>query len=97
MAHTKDLAYAYSEKSIITQKQLMVQPNVPRFLRQGDSIDLSVKVANMTEQPISGIATLQLIDPITGKEVNGLINKDHQSVNFSASGNQSVPVFFTIT
>ena len=96
VAYTKDLAFGYNEKSIITQKQLMVQPNVPRFLRAGDSIDFSVKVANMTEQTINGVATLQLLDPATGKEVKGLINRDFKSVNFSAAGKLSIPVFFTV-
>ena len=50
----------------------------------------------MTEQTINGVATLQLLDPATGKEVKGLINRDFKSVNFSAAGKQSVPVFFTV-
>ena len=61
----------------------MVQPNAPRFLREGDSIDFSVKVANMSAQTINGQATLQLFDPSTGKEVTGLISKIKQSVQIS--------------
>ncbi|HET6765973.1 MAG TPA: alpha-2-macroglobulin family protein, partial [Chitinophagaceae bacterium] len=38
LAHTKELAFGYSSKEIITQKELMVQPNPPRFLREGDKM-----------------------------------------------------------
>ena len=41
LAHTKDLAFGYSSKEIVTQKQLMVQPNAPRFLREGDKMEFS--------------------------------------------------------
>jgi uncharacterized protein YfaS (alpha-2-macroglobulin family) len=94
LAHTKDLAYAYDTKKIITQKQLMVQPNAPRFLREGDSINFSVKVANMSASTINGMATLELSDPSTGKIVTGLITNNKQ--NFSASAGQSVPISFSI-
>jgi uncharacterized protein YfaS (alpha-2-macroglobulin family) len=94
LAHTKDLAYVYDTKKIITQKQLMVQPNAPRFLREGDSINFSVKVANMSPRTIDGTASLQLFDPSTGKEVTRLINNNKQ--NFSAPAGQSVPLSFTI-
>ncbi len=33
LAHTRNLAFGYSENSVVTRKQLMVQPNAPRFLR----------------------------------------------------------------
>lgn len=95
-AHTPDLAYAYGEKKIITQKELMLQPNAPRFLREGDSISFSVKVANLSPQTINGQASLHLFDPSTGKEVTGLVDKLHQSVNFNASSGQSIPLSFTI-
>lgn len=94
MAHTKDLAFGQGEKTIVTQKQLMVQPNAPRFFREGDNINFTAKVANMTGKSLSGEATIQLVDPISGKEISGLISK--QSAAFSAPAGQSVPVSFTI-
>lgn len=95
-AHTPGLAYAYGEKKIITQKQLMVQSNAPRFLREGDSINFSVKVANLSEQNISGQASLQLFDPLTGKEVNGLVSDIQKSKKFNAAAGLSIPLTFTI-
>ena len=33
LAHTKNAASGYTEKTMVTQKPLMVQPNAPRFIR----------------------------------------------------------------
>jgi hypothetical protein len=72
LAHTRDLAFGYSEKMIVTQKQLMVQPNMPRFLREGDKINLSVKVVNLTDSEMTGQIGLSLTDPTTGETADGV-------------------------
>ncbi len=63
LAHTKELAFGYGEKSIVTQKELMVQPNAPRFLREGDRMDFSGKIVNLSSKELTGQVELQLIDP----------------------------------
>ena len=62
LAHTKELAFGYSSKEIVTQKQLMVQPNAPRFLREGDKMEFSAKIVNLTDKELTGQAELQLFD-----------------------------------
>ena len=32
----------------------MVQPNPPRFLREGDTVEFTVKVSNQTDKPLRG-------------------------------------------
>ena len=54
LAHTKELAFGYSSNSVITQKPLMVQPNAPRFLREGDKMEFSAKVVNLTDKRTNG-------------------------------------------
>ena len=49
LAFTDDLKIGTLDKSLVTQKPLMVQPNIPRFLRHGDSIVLMAKVVNLTD------------------------------------------------
>lgn len=49
MAWTPDLAVGHVERSLVTQKQLMVQPNMPRFLREGDTAVLMARVSNLTD------------------------------------------------
>lgn len=69
LAHTKDLQNTYISKQTVTQKELMVIPNAPRFLREGDAIVISTKIANLSKKELSGLATLELIDAVTGKTV----------------------------
>ncbi len=64
-AHTKELQQAVSVKEVLTQKELMVIANPPRFLRQGDEIEFSAKVSNLSKEQLSGTATLNLLDAAT--------------------------------
>ena len=60
LAHTKDLHYQYFTKSVVTQKELMVTPNAPRFLREGDKLSLMTKITNLSDKDLSGVAALTI-------------------------------------
>lgn len=62
LAHDENLAYSLDSKELITQKELMILPNAPRFLREGDEIYFTAKVSNLSEQALTGSATLELFD-----------------------------------
>ena len=96
LAHTKDLAIGYSSKEIITQKELMVQPNAPRFLREGDKMEFSSKVVNLSAQAVSGVATLQLFDAATNEPIDGLLKNVASQRSFSIAPGQSQSVNFPI-
>jgi hypothetical protein len=96
LAHTKDLAIGYSSKEILTQKQLMVQPNAPRFLREGDKIEFSAKVVNLTEKEISGEAELQLVDATTNKPINENFKLSATTQSFKVAAGQSAAVKYAI-
>ena len=49
LAFTDDLKIGTLDRTLVTQKPLMVQPNIPRFLRHGDSLVLMAKVVNLTD------------------------------------------------
>ncbi|MDR1737735.1 MAG: hypothetical protein LBR66_02820 [Candidatus Symbiothrix sp.] len=68
VAHTKDLHYGSFSQQAISQKPLMVSPNLPRFLRQGDTISLSANVSNLAEEALSGDILLECFDPENEKE-----------------------------
>jgi len=96
LAHTKDLATAVSQKTVVTQKQLMVQPNAPRFLREGDRMEFSAKVVNLTDKEITGQATLELLDAATNKPVDGWFKNIFPAQYFTAPAGQSVAVLFPV-
>jgi uncharacterized protein YfaS (alpha-2-macroglobulin family) len=70
LAHTKDLKIGQFEKEVITQKELMIQPNAPRFFREGDNITFISKVANLSDNDLTGNAELKLYDALTDKEIS---------------------------
>jgi len=60
-AHTKDLEYSYNEFTVETAKDLLIEPNLPRFLRQGDNITLNAKVSNLSEKPLDVKSEINLL------------------------------------
>ncbi|MHA4845551.1 alpha-2-macroglobulin family protein [Flavitalea antarctica] len=96
LAHTKDLAFGLSEKSIVTQKELMVQPNATRFVRQGDKIDFSAKIVNLTDSEMTGQVELLLIDPSNNRSVDGWFKNVFPNQFFTAPAKESIAVNFSI-
>jgi uncharacterized protein YfaS (alpha-2-macroglobulin family) len=79
VAHTKTLESAVTSLETVTQKELMVMPNAPRFLREGDHITISTKIANLTDKILSGQAKLELTDAISGKDISYLLIRKQAS------------------
>ena len=90
LAHTKNLESSYRTLQTVTQKELMVIPNAPRFLREGDEIVISTKIANLTEKSLSGQAKLELIDAVSGKSISKKLLKS------SVSGGDSEVASFAV-
>ena len=92
LAHTKNLENATKTLTTVTQKKLMAIPNTPRFLRQGDSITISCKIANLTHSSLSGEAVLQLFDPISEKAINSKLGntKNNKTFKIDAKSNTQV-------
>lgn len=95
-AHTKDLKIGITQREIITQKELMVLPNPPRFVREGDQFEFTSKVSNLTDQALSGEATIQFFDPFTQKEVTDLVLQKTSTQPFLAKAGQSDRLGWTI-
>ncbi len=96
MVHTKDAAFGSSTKEIITQKELMVQPNAPRFLREGDKIEFSSKIVNLTAKELTGTAAFQLFDAATNEPVDGRFHNMVPNQFFTVAAGQSEAVTFPI-
>jgi hypothetical protein len=60
LAHDRGLRSGSIEASAITAKELMVEPNPPRFLREGDQLEFTAKVSNLGAQPRRGRVRLEL-------------------------------------
>ncbi len=92
LAHTPTLAAATQTLTTVTQKELMLTPNPPRFLREGDELVLSTKIANITSNALSGTITLALTDALTGKNIDTALQlaTPQQDFSVAATGNTNV-------
>ena len=90
LAHTKDLCYGTIEGLSVAQKDVMIQPNVPRFLREGDAATIAARIFNTSEKDLTGTAVLRLLDP----ETNAVVVELKQSVALKAGG--TTPVAFDL-
>ncbi len=95
--HTKELAFGYGTHEIITQKELMVQPNIPRFVRIGDKVAISAKVVNLSDKTLEGRARLLLMDAATGESLNQRFEAAADDVSFAVPAGQSTPVLFPVS
>ncbi len=68
-AHTKDLKTGYYEYEIATRKELMITPNNPRFVREGDRMVFHARVDNLTENALSGEARIEFFNAETMQPV----------------------------
>lgn len=59
-AHDTALRGGLLQGETVTAKDLMVQPNPPRFLREGDVVEFTVKITNQSDQPQQGKVRLTL-------------------------------------
>ncbi|WP_165154779.1 alpha-2-macroglobulin [Parabacteroides sp. ZJ-118] len=69
LANTQDLKYGLLTKEIISSKPLMVLPNLPRFVRQGDAVSISTQVINNSKEAVSGRIRIELFDPDTDQPI----------------------------
>jgi uncharacterized protein YfaS (alpha-2-macroglobulin family) len=96
LAHNKDAVSGYLEKSVVTQKELMVLPNFPRFLREKDTIVISTKISNITSEAKTGIAILQFFDATTMQPIDAkMLNTDNVK-NFSVGALGNTTATWTI-
>lgn len=69
LATTQDLQIGTTSKEIVTQKDLMVVPNPPRFFREYDEIEFTAKVVNLSKEVLNGEYKLELKNALTGDDV----------------------------
>ncbi|HLP05351.1 MAG TPA: alpha-2-macroglobulin family protein, partial [Paludibacter sp.] len=84
LAHTQDLYFGQFDTTAITQKDFMVQMNLPRFVRRSDELVLSASVINLTDQAQQATVQFEMIDPATNKVI--CTKTSHLSLGRGAGG-----------
>ena len=69
LATDRQLNYGQISGDAVAKKDVMIQPNMPRFVRVGDNAKLSARIMNTSESDLTGTAVMTLLDPETEQEV----------------------------
>ena len=93
-AFTDSLETGSFRETVITRKQIMVEPSAPRFLRQGDRMEFTVKVSNMTDKDVKAKLTLAFTDAMTGKALKLIEGLGSKTITVPANG--SIGAGFTV-
>ena len=88
-AHDKEMRSGFLTDSMVTVKDLMVQPNPPRFLREGDLLEFTVKVTNQAPTIQTGTVRLTFNDARTDKRVDSLLGNLKTDLAFEVPAKQS--------
>ena len=88
-AHDKEMRSGFLSDSMVTAKDIMVQPNPPRFLREGDKIEFTVKVSNQSPTIQKGTVRLTFTDARTNQSVDGKLGNKMTDLNFEIPAKQS--------
>jgi uncharacterized protein YfaS (alpha-2-macroglobulin family) len=93
-AHTKDLVTGYIENEVVTQKQLSISANMPRFVREGDTIAVSARLASLADKTLKGTVKLQLFNALSMQPVNLFVNKTDAEQDFKVDAGTNKAVTF---
>lgn len=86
LAHDKEMRNGLLVDEAVAQKTVMVQPNMPRFLREGDKSTIVVKLFNTSDKKVSGNARMQILD----SETNKVVWQKTQNYSIDAEGSATI-------
>lgn len=86
LAHDKEMRNGLLVDEAVAQKTVMVQPNMPRFLREGDKSSIVVKLFNTSDKKVNGNASMQILDAETQK----VVWQKTQNYSINAEGSATV-------
>lgn len=86
LAHDKEMRNGLLVDEAVAQKTVMVQPNMPRFLREGDKSTIVVKLFNTSDKKVSGNTRMQILDP----ETNKVVWQKTQNYSIDAEGSATI-------
>jgi hypothetical protein len=95
-AHDTSVCSGLLQDHAVSSKDLMVQPNPPRFLREGDTIEFTVKVSNQSDKTQTGTVRLNFHDALTGKPADQLLGLRSVTATKTAAASVGLDQEFTI-
>jgi uncharacterized protein YfaS (alpha-2-macroglobulin family) len=96
-AHDQALRTGYLEGKTLTSKDLMVEPNPPRFVREGDIVEFTVKVSNASNTPQVGTVKLSFSDARTLAPQDAALGIEQAEQNFNIPAKSSQSFFWRVS
>ncbi|OOQ60989.1 alpha-2-macroglobulin family protein [Mucilaginibacter pedocola] len=96
LAINKQLQTGYAEQTIVTQKQLSISANMPRFLREEDTLTVSARVANLSPGALKGEAKLELFNALTMQPVKLFAKGENGTQSFKVDSAATTGVSFKL-
>lgn len=96
LAYDQSLNQGSLEALTVTRKELMITPNMPRFIRQGDKTSVSTKISNLSDKQISGRVSLVFFDPVTEQQKEIKTNAQYQNFILDKDASTSVVWVFDV-
>ncbi len=94
-AHNGDMMSGSFEKTVQTQKEMMLVPNAPRFFREGDKMNFSAKVVNIGERTIDGEVRITFYNALNHEKIV-LVDETPKAFHIEQGGSQEVAFAITI-
>ena len=89
LSFTDSLKSASLDTTLITRKLIMVEPTAPRFLREGDRLEFTVKVSNLTDKAAPTTVTMTMTDAVTGRTLGIIEGGTKKKITIPAGGSAS--------
>ena len=89
LAHTRNVDYGKIEATATASKEVMLQPNMPRFVRVGDKANIAASLMNLSDKGVKGTVRMELFNPETEKVFYS------QKQKFDVKGGETGHVNFT--
>ncbi|MEE9439982.1 MAG: alpha-2-macroglobulin family protein [Saprospiraceae bacterium] len=95
-SHDKELRYGLTSHQIKTQKDVMIVPNAPRFLREGDVLVFPATVSNLSENDLEINTELELINPSNDESLLSLFGLENTVKVIEVKAGESARIDWTI-
>ena len=69
LAHTKDLDFGSLTEKVVASKKFMLQPNLPRYVRVGDQVNVASLLMNLSDKEVKGMVRMELFLPDSDKVI----------------------------
>ena len=93
LAHTQDMFYGNITEKVVARKEFMVQPNLPRFVRVGDQVNIVSSLMNLSDKEVKGVVRMELFVPETEK----VVLAQERPFKVNANGTEKVTFSFDVT